>query len=141
MKFGSRATALLAFAAPILAKDNRIFQAESLQTCKGWDDGVVSVNLFEVEFRPGESKALVDIYAQFRHSGKITLDLQLLVYGYQLLQKTIDPCDFNVPTLCPVKLATPLELNNQKLPIDAKSINIPGELGDSRFLRTCGSDD
>lgn len=138
MKFWS-AAGLLALVVPVLAKDTRIFQAKSLQTCKGWDDGVVSVNLFEVEFKPSTSKALVNIYAQFRHTGKIKLDLELLVYGYQLLKKTIDPCDFDVPTLCPVKLATPLELNNQMLPIDTKSIDIPGELVLGR--RGCDSDD
>lgn len=139
MHLWSRAAGLLALAAPIVSADDRMFQARSLQTCKGWDDGMLSVNLFDVTYKPSESMAMANIYAQFRYSGKIVLDLDLLVYGYTILTKRLDPCSFGVPTLCPIDFQKPLEFTEQSLPIDSKSLNIPSEstLGPSSLTDLC----
>ena len=133
MKLWARAAGLLAlFAAPVFSSDDRMFEAKSLQTCRGSNDGTVSVNTFQIQYTPGTSQADINVEAQFHFSGKVEIEIELLVYGYKVITKKINPCDFQVSSLCPLDTSHPLTFNHMKMTFDESTLNLPGE---SRFER------
>ncbi|KAJ5570430.1 uncharacterized protein N7459_009860 [Penicillium hispanicum] len=102
----------------------KLLEAHSLVPCS--DDGRVSINRFSVVFTPDNSSIVVGFDGSISYTGNVMLDVDLLVYGYKALTKTINPCDFKVSGLCPLQVKS---LTIPSAPLDASSdllSNIPG---------------
>lgn len=121
--FASGIFGILQLALPVHAV--RLLQSDALVSCsKG---GVLSVNKFNAVYTPNNKSVTVSFDGSASYSGKVFVDVVLLVYGYKALTKTIDPCDFQVEALCPIKPTT-LKITN--FPLDLSSVDlsmVPGE--------------
>lgn len=107
------------------AHATRLLESHALIPCS--DDDAISVNKFDVVFTPDNQTVTVGFSGSTSYHGKVMLEVQLLVYGYLATTKTVDPCDYNVAGLCPVK-ASELRFPTSPLsdiPQDALSM-IPG---------------
>lgn len=79
----------------------RFLQSDALIPCS--NDGVLTVNQFSVVYTPNNKSATVSFDGSATYSGKDSIDVVLFVYGYNATVKTIDPCNFQVEALCPIK--------------------------------------
>lgn len=128
MKFGLGLAAgilgFLQFARSVHAAD--LLESHALIPCA--KNNIVSVNKFDVVFTPDNHTVEVGFHGSTSYSGNVMLEVQVLVYGYLATTQYVNPCDFNVHGLCPVKPTTlhfPFtRLSN--VPTDALS-KIPGE--------------
>lgn len=57
--------------------------------------------------------------------GNVTFDISILAYGYQIIRTQVNPCDSNLPGLCPM---TSGKLNNPfNIPVTEDAVRqIPG---------------
>lgn len=81
----------------------RLLESHALIPCS--DDDTISVDKFDVVFTPDNQTVTVGFSGSTSYNGKVMLEVQLLVYGYLATTKTVDPCDYNVAGLCPVRAA------------------------------------
>ncbi len=122
----------LSLGPPVAAE--RLLQSHALVPCS--NDGIVSVNHFDVVFTPGNLSALVSFDGQATYGGKIRIDLELYVYGYKATTKSFDPCVLKVDALCPLTENTSLKITN--VPLDLKGVDLSIIPGESAF-RCCRS--
>lgn len=120
----------LRMAAPVAAE--RLLQSHALVPCS--NDGIVSVNHFDVVFTPGNLSALVSFDGQASYGGNIRIELELYVYGYKAATKTFDPCVLKVDALCPLRENTSLKIAD--VPLDLKGVDLSIIPGESAF-RDC----
>ena len=114
----------LSLAPPVAAE--RLLQSHALVPCS--NDGIISVNHFDIVFTPGNTSATVSFDGEANYAGNILIDLELYVYGYKATTKSIDPCTLKVDALCPLQKDTALNIAN--VPLDLSNVNlsiIPGE--------------
>ncbi|ORY65392.1 uncharacterized protein BCR38DRAFT_409093 [Pseudomassariella vexata] len=97
--------------------------SSSLNTCQ--EDSSFTASLFKVVFTPNNNSASVDIVATSSVEGKVVFDVAISAYGYQIVRRTVDPCDAGLAGLCPMTAGKiPLNFN---LPVGADAITqIPG---------------
>jgi hypothetical protein len=81
--------------------------------------------LFDVVFTPNNLTASINMIATSSIEGYVIFDITILAYGYQVIRTTVDPCNSNLPGLCPM---TSGKLNNPfNLPVTKDAIGqIPG---------------
>lgn len=82
----------------------KLLESHALIPCS--DGDAISINKFSVVFTPDNHTVTVSFDGSTSYSGKVMLEVQLLVYGYLATTKTVDPCDYHVYGLCPMKPAT-----------------------------------
>lgn len=114
----------LSLAPPVAAE--KLLQSHALVPCS--NDGIISVNHFDIVFTPGNNSASISFDGQATYAGKIRIVLELYVYGYKAITKSFDPCTLNVDALCPLQKNTGLKIAN--VPIDLSGVDlsiIPGE--------------
>ncbi|KAL3959308.1 hypothetical protein ACCO45_007470 [Purpureocillium lilacinum] len=58
--------------------------------------------LFNVVYTPSNNTANVQMVATSSIEGKVVFDLAISAYGYQFLRQTLNPCEMNLPGLCPM---------------------------------------
>ncbi|KAJ5659320.1 TRP-domain-containing protein [Penicillium longicatenatum] len=91
----------------------------ALQECQA--NSAISVSYFAAQLdRTGELN--LAFVGDVSISGKITADIQLLVYGYMAVNETINLCSLGVDSLCPV--------SSGSLDIPQASVNISSILND-----------
>lgn len=96
----------------------------SLNTCA--EDSGFSASLFQCVFTPNNGSAAIDIVAVISIEGFVVFDISISAYGYEIIRKTIDPCNTNLAGLCPMK-AGKMQIPPFNLPIDESAIKqIPG---------------
>lgn len=114
----------LSLAPPVAAE--KLLQSHALMPCS--NDGIISVNHFDIVFTPGNLSATVSFDGQATYAGKIRIELELYVYGYKATTKTFDPCRLNVDALCPLQKDTALKIANVPLDLSGADLSIiPGE--------------
>ena len=127
MKFSSWAAGLVgALTFVDSAAAVRMLQAKALYPCTSSTKQALAVNSFKIALFPDNGTVSIDFTGVASFSGKFLVDLTLLVYGYPAIQKTLDPCDYQLPGLCPLNTKN-LNFPNMspKLPGDSLSI-VPG---------------
>jgi protein involved in polysaccharide export with SLBB domain len=98
----------------------------ALQECQA--NSAISVSYFAAQLdRTGELN--LAFVGDVSISGKITADIQLLVYGYMAVNETINLCSLGVDSLCPV--------SSGSLDIPQASVNISSILDDVPGLLRC----
>ncbi|KAG7133411.1 Flavin carrier protein 1 like [Verticillium longisporum] len=78
----------------------RKLESKSLNTCQS--DSMFSASLFNVVFTPDNGTATVNIVAVSSVQGSVVFDISLKAYGYEVIHRTIDPCDIDLAGLCPM---------------------------------------
>ena len=59
----------------------KLLQSHALVPCS--NDGIISVNHFDIVFTPGNMSATISFDGQATYAGKIRINLELYVYGYK----------------------------------------------------------
>jgi hypothetical protein len=90
--------ATLAFTASTSAE--RIITSASLNSCQ--EQSNFTATLFNVAFTPDNNTLAVDLIGVSSITGNITAQLQIIAYGFTVVNDTINPCDENLPGLCPM---------------------------------------
>ncbi|KAK3327807.1 hypothetical protein B0T19DRAFT_441751 [Cercophora scortea] len=113
---------LAALASPVLA-ELQILQSNSLNTCQ--ENSGFTASLFKVIFTPNNNTASVDIIAVSSIQGSVVFDFAISAYGYEIIRKTVNPCDTGLAGLCPMTAGKiPLNFN---LPVSPEALGqIPG---------------
>ncbi|KAI0482110.1 calcium-related spray protein [Xylariaceae sp. FL0804] len=96
------------------AADN-ILRTNSLNTCQANSDFTAS--LFDVVYSADSGVAAVNISATSTIEANVHFDVEITIYGYSFLRRTIDPCTENLPGFCPMvagKLSTPFNIDVSK---------------------------
>ncbi|KAJ6164268.1 TRP-like family [Penicillium chermesinum] len=120
MKFSSWAAGLIgALTLVDSAAAVRMLQAKALYPCSSSTKQALAVNSFKIGLFPDNNTVSIDFTGVASFSGKFLVDLTLLVYGYPAIQKTLDPCDYQLPGLCP--------LNTKNLNFPDMTPSIPGD--------------
>ncbi|KAI0019228.1 hypothetical protein F4780DRAFT_455252 [Xylariomycetidae sp. FL0641] len=104
-------------------KQEHMLVSNSLNTCQ--EDSMFTASLFKVVYTPSNGSASIDIVATSSVEGSVVFDIALSAYGYEIIQKTVDPCEVGLAGLCPMTAGKiPLNFN---LPVgDAAADQIPG---------------
>ena len=95
----------------------------SLNSCQ--QNSLFEASLFNVVYTPANGSADVQLVATSSVQAKVVFQLSIWVYGYLLTRQVVNPCDLNLPGLCPMvpgKMNTPF---NMPVPKDAAK-QIPG---------------
>ena len=103
------------------------------------DYSAFSASYFNARFTPNNNSISLTIKGNSDVSGKVLLDTQVLVYGYPVFRKVIDPCDGKaLRGFCPMNPA-PFELPfNAEIPKEHLEM-IPRKYNNhtSSFLAKC----
>lgn len=100
----ARISSLLAVAAAAilpLASAERLIESKSLNPCMA--NSKFSATLFNVVFTPDNYTIGFNVVGVSDISQNVTAELQVIAYGYKLLQKTMDPCtNQDLAGICPM---------------------------------------
>lgn len=89
----------------------------------------ISATHFEAVFTPHNQSVAVTFDGVFDISGNVTVEVILKVYGYTALRQKLNPCDLDLPGLCPANPGV-IHAMNSNLKIPQEIIDqIPGEYG------------
>ncbi|KAK9425731.1 putative Calcium spray protein [Seiridium unicorne] len=78
-----------------------VLQSTSLNTCQ--DNSEFEARKFDVIFTPNNNTVSVDMVATSSIQGNVVFDISVLVYGYELTRKVLDPCDTGLAGFCPMQ--------------------------------------
>lgn len=127
-----KALPLLAAVLPS-ASAERVITSKSLNPCL--TNSGFSATLFLVALTPNNRSLSFNIEGVSTISGKVTAELELLVYGYSALKQELNPCDASnkdLINLCPMT-ASSIILNSNLADISPDVMsNIPGMSASSR---------
>ncbi|KAG8625164.1 hypothetical protein KVT40_006915 [Elsinoe batatas] len=128
MKFGlpscgALAGSLLAFSSVVHAAGNGILTSSSLTSCQ--DDSRFTATEANINFWMSNQTLKVDVKGTSTITGNVTIELDIVAYGLNVFQYTLDPCKAGLLGMCPMN-AGPLGIPiNVPVPDDAIS-QIPG---------------
>ncbi len=108
-----------------LSTAERIIQSNSLNSCK---EGVsnFTATLFNVAYTPGNNSLEIDINGLSSISGNVTAQLEVIAYGFTILNETLDPCEMQLSGFCPMQSGSQINIvTNIDVPDDAAK-QVPG---------------
>jgi hypothetical protein len=110
----------------------QILESESLNTCQS--DSLITATLFNVVYTANNRTLAYNVVANAEVTGKVTVLLEVIAYGYTAVTETIDPCASTLTSnFCPIQNTGPLNLQgNVQIPASITS-KIPG-MSDPFFL-------
>lgn len=96
----------------------------SLNSCQ--KNSRFEASLFNVVYTPSNNSASIDVVATISVQGKATFSLAVSVYGYQLIQQDLNPCNMaGLEGICP--LAPGKQQFTFTVPVPASSVkDVPG---------------
>ena len=92
--------ALTTLALATFSSAERIIQSSSLNSCQ--DGSNFTATLFNVAFTPDNNTLALDLIGVSSITGNITAQIQVLAYGFSIVNDTLDPCSENLAGLCPM---------------------------------------
>ncbi|KAK0708103.1 hypothetical protein B0H67DRAFT_556654 [Lasiosphaeris hirsuta] len=115
-------SALVAFILPAANAEDAL-RSSSLAACQA--SSLFTASLFDVVFTPNNNTVSINMIATSSIEGKVIFDITILAYGYQIIRTTVDPCNANLPGLCPM---TSGDMSNPfNLPVGPDAVRqIPG---------------
>ncbi|RAL02476.1 transient receptor potential ion channel family protein [Aspergillus ibericus CBS 121593] len=114
---------LLTCTAPLVAA-TRLIESNALNICQNSPN--FTATYFSVRFTPGNKSLVLSFDGVAAISGKVTADLLVDVYGYQLTGETLDPCKMDLQGLCPMS-AGAINVQNTVIQIPDDVVHrIPG---------------
>jgi hypothetical protein len=112
-----------AFILPTVFAENKIVSS-SLNSCSGASNFTAS--LFNVTYLADQNLLMVQIAGVSSLNGNVTANLQLIAYGFTVVNESINPCDQGLMGFCPLQSGQipPID-TNIPIPASVKN-NIPG---------------
>ncbi|SCU78943.1 LADA_0A08724g1_1 [Lachancea dasiensis] len=109
---------------PVSAKNNtRHVGTGSLLTCM--ENSQFTASFFDVQYYPGNKTVLFNIDATTTIQDNITAEIELVVYGLNVMETSIDLCSLGQTSLCPLQ-AGRIDVNSQQV-LDTDLVNqVPG---------------
>ncbi|OJJ48665.1 hypothetical protein ASPZODRAFT_158330 [Penicilliopsis zonata CBS 506.65] len=83
-----------------MAMSIQLIESTSLIQCQ--ENSNLSVTMFNVLFTPSNHTLTFGFDGYSSISGNITLDVELMVYGYSAMKESLDPCKLRMAGLCPM---------------------------------------
>lgn len=90
----------VSFFAPLITAEPMLVSS-SLNPCS--EASGFSASLFQVVFTPNNGTASIDMVATITVEGMVVFDISITAYGYEIMRKTINPCETDLIGLCPMK--------------------------------------
>ncbi|KAK4120150.1 TRP-domain-containing protein [Parathielavia appendiculata] len=114
-------SSLAALALPTSAE--YVLRSSSLAACQ--ENSGFTASLFDVVFTPNNLTASINMIATSSIEGHVIFDVTIFAYGLEIIHTQVDPCNSNLPGLCPM---TSGKMNNPfNLPVTKEAIaSIPG---------------
>ena len=102
----------------------RVIESSSLNTCM--DNSLFTANLFDFSLTPGNLSASAEINGFSSISGNVVAIVQVIAYGFNIVNATVDPCTMDLPGFCPMSKG-PFQLAPSTFPLTADTLKqIPG---------------
>lgn len=100
-----------------------VLRSSSLAACQ--ENSGFTASLFDVVFTPNNLTASINMLATSSIEGHVIFDISIYAYGYPIIRTKLDPCNSNLPGLCPM---TSGKMDNPfNLPVTKDAIaQIPG---------------
>ncbi|KAI1624980.1 hypothetical protein EDD37DRAFT_372505 [Exophiala viscosa] len=100
-----------------------IIESSSLNSCQA--NSNFTATLFNVAYTPANSSIYLNINGVSSITGNVTALVQLIAYGFNILNDTINPCDDNLSGFCPMQTGQINIETNIDVPSSVTK-NIPG---------------
>ena len=115
----------LGLLAPVqYASAARIIESNSLNTCM--ENSLFTANLFDFSLTPDNSSASVEINGFSSISGNVVAVVQVIAYGFTIVNETVDPCNMDLAGFCPMTKGA-LALPQSTIPLSDDVLKqIPG---------------
>jgi hypothetical protein len=108
-----------------LASAIRLIESNSLNPCM--DNSNFTASLFNVVFTPDNNSLAIDINGVSSISGNVTIQVEVIAYGYTVTRQSINPCDKGLQGLCPMNTGQIPLHSTMTVPADVIG-QIPGML-------------
>lgn len=106
-----------------LAFAEDIIESNSLNSCQSGSN--FTATLFNVAYTPKNNSITVNINGVSSITGNVTAQLEVIAYGFTILNDTIDPCADNLAGFCPMQTGQINIETNIAVPSDVSS-QVPG---------------
>lgn len=112
-------TTVLSFVS--LGSAEKLLKTTSLNTCQS--NSSFTASLFNVVFTPDNGSVAFDIVGVSSISGNVSFGLEVKAYGISIYKQTLNPCELNLPGMCPMTNG-PIDINSnaQNLQDAAKQV-------------------
>ncbi|OAP65525.1 hypothetical protein AYL99_01497 [Fonsecaea erecta] len=84
-----------------LALAENIIESNSLNSCKSGSN--FTATLFNVAYTPGNSSIGININGVSSIVGNVSAQLEVIAYGFTILNETLDPCSMGLAGFCPMQ--------------------------------------
>ncbi|KAG5519656.1 hypothetical protein PMAC_001812 [Pneumocystis sp. 'macacae'] len=100
---------------------------QSLSTCME-NSGLIAT-IFRITYYPDMEKVVYRVDGMTSIEGEVLVNVVIVAYGIQVLNRTIDPCILKIPNLCYLQPGPLTQIEGESdVPLDISS-HIPGILG------------
>lgn len=107
-----------------LSLADRVIESNSLNSCsKG---SLFTATLFNVAFTPGNNSIGININGVSSISGNVTAQLEVIAYGFTILNQTLDPCTMGLSGFCPMQSGNQLNIVTNIQVSDDVEKKVPG---------------
>ena len=103
-----------------LATAEYVIESNSLNTCM--DNSLFTANLFDFSLTPGNSSASVQINGFSSIQGNVVAIVQVVAYGFPIVNETVDPCKADLAGFCPMSKG-PLNLPPSTIDLDKATLS------------------
>ena len=101
-----------------------VIESNSLNSCsKG---AGFTATLFNVAFTPGNNSIGININGVSSISGNVTAQIEVIAYGFNILNDTLDPCELNLSGFCPMQSGNQLNIETNIVVPDSITKRVPG---------------
>jgi len=114
---------LAALSLSSLAFAEDVIESNSLNSCKSGSN--FTATLFNVAYTPKNNSITVNINGVSSITGNVTAQLEVIAYGFTILNDTIDPCAEDLAGFCPMQTGQINIQTNIDVPSDV-SKTVPG---------------
>jgi hypothetical protein len=102
-----------------------LLESEALEVCQ--QNSGFTASLFDVVFTPVNGSLAFNAVFISTISGNVTAEINVIAYGYNAIQKTLDPCELNLSGLCPLASGD-IQINSNIIVPSSVTSQLPGML-------------
>lgn len=107
-----------------------LIESEALEVCQS--NSGLTASLFNVVFTPANNTVSFNIVGISTISGNVTAEIFVTAYGYQIIEKTLDPCELNLSGFCPLTAET-IDIDSNYVLSSSITAQIPGRSRNSSW--------
>ena len=100
-----------------------MYKRQALEVCQ--ENSGFTASLFDVIFTPGNNSLAFNAVFISTISGNVTAEIDVIAYGYNAIQKTLDPCELNLSGLCPLASGD-IQINSNIVVPSSVTSQLPG---------------